>query len=589
MKDEAKDATEPQSETEEHYDSSVVIQEIPLTKAYHAIKMDGSNEYVTQTPESNKSVRIQTPESEWEKFAEVDQCLELFNAYRACYRDKRRVVKRITVGSRGQENLRQPIPGYLAHNKVSFDPAQLQYLEKRAEATQNGMGRLINDLRCYMGKGVIKDSKIADLKDTGRVVSKCMNEYDGDVTRVLDFCRCCIVLPKRHARKAKNVVAAFHPTGPLGYEWQIRRIKDGFARAADGNFLQGGYCDIKLNLLCRKTKFIVELQIHLKIFHRIGEKSNGHKAYEFAREQSIRAPTNAAQLMERDCMDKNNDILEIGFKELQRTTGHKDRRKRAHIMARLGHLNLSEGRRTMAICWYMRALRSVYGLSYAAFLFRAGVSTVLCSCVAGQILMREDPKSRRKQRWTGTKVEKCLWSASFRHVLLRIKLVCAYTTKYLGLEHYLTLRAKAAKAELTMAIHPDQTPYAMVCFEEALIQQIKVFGESHPEVCETYGTIGLSCLSLFLHGETKHRKEHMLQYSVENLVKAWTNAKKELHSTKNYVTRRHLYYLDKWLPELKLDKSNPPESDELEKILRGALEEKIVVSCARVSKPSSSG
>ena len=147
-----------------------------------------------------------------------------------------------------------------------------------------------------------------------------------------------------------------------------------------------------MNLFCRKTKFIVELQIHLDNFHRIGQKNHGHKTYEFAREQSIRAPTNAAQLMEREYMDKINDVLEIGFKELQQTPVRNNGRNRAHIMARLGHLNRSEGRRTMAICWYMRALRSVYGMSYAAFLFRAEVSTVLCSCVAAQILMQEDPK-----------------------------------------------------------------------------------------------------------------------------------------------------------------------------------------------------
>ena len=79
----------------------------------------------------------------------------------------------------------------------------------------------------------------------------------------------------------------------------------------------------------------------------------------------------------------------------------------------------------------------------------------------------------------------------------------------------------------------------------------------------------------------------MLEYSVDFLAKAWKNAKKELLSTKNYMTRRHIDYLDKWLPELKLDKSNPPETDELEKMLRAALEEKLFTDYSPTSKRSS--
>ena len=458
-------------EKHRHEEKKETFQEMDLSDTVQDLVAQDEHTVSTTTyfPECSRIKEVPYGEQarlEWEKFAKVDECLRLFNAYRACYKGQRRTVSRMSVGSRGEQSPRQPVE-YASLNQTngrSLYESQRDYLLKRAKATELYIRELGEMLRVTLGRGVVKRFRKADLKTKERINCKCKSKYGGDVRRVLDLARCELVLSKKHANKSKLVVSVFHPTGPLGNKWEVVRVKDGFERAADGNFLEGGYCDIKINLLCRATNHIIELQVHLETFHRIGQKNDGHKTYEFARQQSIPAMTNAAQIMERDFTSSADDVFREGFKDLQM---HKNREERARIMARLGHLNRASGRRTLAICWYMRALRSSWANPQSSFLFRAEVSTALCSCVAGQLLAGEDPKSRReklKREWAGSERDRKLWEASFKYSSLwRVRCTAIYTKYCLGIEHPLTLRAKAVKAEVLLATYPSKSCNLTCC------------------------------------------------------------------------------------------------------------------------------
>ena len=91
-----------------------------------------------------------------------------------------------------------------------------------------------------------------------------------------------------------------------------------------------------------------------------------------------------------------------------------------------------------------------------------------------------------------------------------------------------------------------------------LNKQIQVFGrDSHPEVCETYGAIGVACINLVLRSDEdpgnhvlfllEEQRKHVFDYGILHLVIACEKANEELDGPDNYLTRRHMTYILTWL------------------------------------------
>eukprot|EP00980_Cylindrotheca_fusiformis_P024914 scaffold12720_cov152-Cylindrotheca_fusiformis.AAC.3 len=280
--------------------------------------------------EEKQDERKAKAREEWAKFERVGDLLQTVNEYMSIYSRLKENDELIIVGSWGDQKPRHDLPTH--HTEESWEALSLdeQYLDmmELARTTEPEMEALGEKLTESFGVVFKK----GPLKGETRVKQKCIEDYDGDIRRVIDLVRCSFVIVIESLDQAKSIIDGFRE-GALSKEWELVRVKDGFEKP--DNFLVGGYRDIKLNARYIPLGHLVECQLHLKPYLEL-KQNGGHEHYEFARQQKVNGITAATQILDMAYLP---DAFEVGVEELKKTD---DPMLKVEIMERLGDIKMSQ-------------------------------------------------------------------------------------------------------------------------------------------------------------------------------------------------------------------------------------------------------
>mmetsp|Transcript_26300 Transcript_26300/g.64113 ORF Transcript_26300/g.64113 Transcript_26300/m.64113 type:complete len:173 (+) Transcript_26300:1410-1928(+) len=160
-------------------------------------------------------------------------------------------------------------------------------------------------------------------------------QQNGDIRRVIDMVRCSMIIMMESLGQANAIIDSFKE-GTLSNTWELIRVKDGFEKP--DNYLVGGYRDIKVNVKCINTGYLIEMQIHLQPYYQL-KHDGGHLHYQFARQQKVQGITSATHILNMEILP---EIIKVGMGALENCN---DGRERVEILERMGDLKMQQSNR----------------------------------------------------------------------------------------------------------------------------------------------------------------------------------------------------------------------------------------------------
>jgi len=354
---------------------------------------------------------------------------------------------------------------------------QFGFLKKTAEQTLPRFETLAKNL----GGLHNIDFKVGPVKNRDRALEKVDRDYGGDVLKLLDMIRCSAVCPMHNLADAKAIVESFKEGGSMcGQGWDFVRCKDAFGSLDD--FLTGGYRDIKLNLRCRKTGLIVEVQLHLKRFYDV-KGLDGYTHFANSRKVKVDGLGTTADVVAGLPIALTQEMLDVGEQRLawarsaEAPPGALIRTLRTN--AELQH---AHQRNQQAATLFEEAHELLTGAHDAAsggrFTGRQVDYAGMLLVMIGRCLveLRRSDAGAGGDKWAGKGGLKCAEEG------------IEELTRRLGASHPVTLRARAMYAYLLGL--SGKIAEADKEYQDVLDAQARVLGMTHPDIVETLQSYG---------------------------------------------------------------------------------------------------
>lgn len=201
-------------------------------------------------------------------FFQVDELKSIRYAYDDCY---------ISLRNEATNELKLLQELASSRDVLVEQPQSLNTLEllyEGVKAAEPEFDKFLEFLEHETGIAVKK----GPLKEENRAREKVEADYKGRVCRLVDVIRASLI-----CESLSNLREVISKVTIPGQPWRLLKIKSTF----HGDSTPGGYRDVKLLVEMPRSKFVTEIQLHVRSFYQVKSDGGGHYAYQWARSQPV--------------------------------------------------------------------------------------------------------------------------------------------------------------------------------------------------------------------------------------------------------------------------------------------------------------